>query len=112
MAIAAVCSPDQLQTGSDVSPLVASADLKRDSITTKELAIIVRLKQHVREFGVGDTGLHSHLNGFLGEHVVQREVLADFTHEFHCAEWKKPVGVVAHLRCASSREIEKFLELA
>ena len=52
-------SANELDARGDVAPLVAAAELQRDSRRTAELEKVVGLEQHVGELGEGDAALHA-----------------------------------------------------
>jgi hypothetical protein len=105
-------APDQLDPGRDVPPLVAPAELQRDTVASPELEEIVRLQQHVREFGVGDAGIHPRAHRILLQHVVHGEMLPDVAQEVHQMERVQPRSIVAHACRARSVEVQEPLELA
>ena len=84
--------PDQLQPGGDVAPLIGAAHLELDAELPMELQEVGRLEEHVAELGVRQAGLEPVLDRILGQHVRDREVLADVAQEVEQAE-----------RCRASR---------
>ena len=46
---------------------------------------VIRLQQHVAEFGEGNTvfPLKTHLDRVLADHIIYREMLADISQEIH-----------------------------
>src|SRR5512138_404061 len=111
MCFTAFSATDELESRSDVSPLVASANLKRHGIAAIELTIVISLKQHVREFSVRDSRFESLLHRLLRHHVVDGEVLADIAHKVDRSELCEPVSIVPHLCFVFAGEIEELLEL-
>ena len=73
---------------------------------------VMGLQQHVAELGVGDAICDSALDGLFGEHVVDREVFADISHEVDRVDLFEPVGILYEKRgIVRSIEIEKTREL-
>src|SRR6185312_10879956 len=70
-----------------------------------------RLDEHVAELGERQPGFEADLDRVLGQHVRDREVLADIAQEVEQVEWFEPVRVVGHDRAARPREVEEPLEL-
>ena len=71
-------------------------------ISTPSLAVqmqeVRRLQQHVAEFGEAEARFEPLLDRILGEHVRDREMLADVAQEVDQAELAQPVVVVDQLR--------------
>ena len=70
---------DVVDAHGDVAPLVAPAELDVAAVVEVEPEEVVGLEQHVAELGVGDAlvrTLEAALDGLLGHHLVDREVLA------------------------------------
>src|SRR4051812_45319933 len=80
-------------------------------MTAAQLEEIIRLKQHVREFGVRNAPFHAALDRILLEHVVDREMLAHIAHEVDRPEAREPFGVVDHSGRVGAGKVEKALEL-
>jgi hypothetical protein len=57
---------------------------------------VVGLQQHVAELGEADAvlPLQAGADRFLGDHIINREVLAGIPQEIHQVERKQPVGVI------------------
>ena len=72
---------DQLQAGGHVSPLVRPAHLQLDAAGAVQVQEVGGLKKHVAELGVAQPGLHTDLDRVLGQHVRDRQVLADVPQE-------------------------------
>ena len=94
---------DQLQAGRDVAPLVGAAHLQLDAHGPVQVLEVRRLEEHVAELGERQAALEPDLDGVLGEHVRDREVLADVAQEVEQAERPEPVEVVDHQRAARRR---------
>src|SRR5207249_11249766 len=54
MRLAALDASDQVDPRGDVAPLIAAAHLDRALFAAKQVQEVVRLEQHVAEFGVRD----------------------------------------------------------
>ena len=91
--------------------MVAAADLQFAAVLVVQMDEIVGLQQHVAELGVADAGVGAFQAAFyrvLGQHHVDREVLADVAQEIEIAEPAHPVEVVDQQRaCGRPFEIEK-----
>ncbi len=112
--LCAVYSPNEVDPGHDVAPLVGAAHLKSNAVTLEELPVVGRLKQHVAELGVGDPlTLEPALHRLACQHRVDREVLADVPEEHGHAHRTEPVEVV-HLdrRNVGMVEVDEPGELA
>jgi hypothetical protein len=99
LVIQAAC---QVGAGDDVAPLVGATNLQLAAVALVQLGEVVALQQAVGELGVGDAlvfTLEALLYGFLLDHGIDREVLADVAHELKCAHAAEPVVVVGHDSC-------------
>ena len=97
----------------DVAPLVAAADLEVASVVDVEAQEVVGLQQHVAELGVRDPlvrPLEARLDRLLGDHLVDREVLADVAEELEDRDAAQPVDVVEE-EGAVVLEVEELAEL-
>ena len=109
---------DELETHRDVAPLVAPTQLQAALVGVVQVEVVVCLEQHVAELGVGDAlvgTLEARLDGLLGSHLVDGEVLAHLAQELDQAERAKPLGVVEQksLSCSGRRrEVQEAPELA
>src|SRR5918995_875011 len=90
---------DQFDSGGDVAPLIAAADLKLATLGTKQMPEVVGLYGHVAEFGVADSALHPASNAFFLEHEAEGKVLTRIAEEVHQGEGSQPVGVVPQAGC-------------
>src|SRR6266545_4284868 len=72
---------DELQPRSDVAPLVRATHLELHAVGPVEVPEVGRLEEHVAELGVRQTALQPALDRVLGQHVRDREVLADVAQE-------------------------------
>src|SRR5881397_3207640 len=88
----ALTSPDEIDAGSDVPPLIAAAHLDGAALAPEQVQEIVRLEQHVAELGVRDARVEPRLHRLLLEHHVHAEVLADVAQEVHEALLPEPFG--------------------
>ena len=91
-----VATPDHVDPGRDVAPLVGSAHLEFTPVTGEEFDIVVRLQKHVAELGEGDAllALEPALDRFLGEHRAHGDVLADVTQEVEYIDADRPLAIV------------------
>ena len=103
--------PDQLQAGRDVAPLVGAAHLELDVEGLVELQEVRRLEEHVAELGVAQPGLEPVGDRILGQHVRDREVLADRAQEVEQLERTEPGMVVGDPGAGRAVEVEEALEL-
>ena len=107
-------APDQFDAGDDVAPLVGGAGLQLDVVVLVEVTEVVGLQQHVAELGVRDAVLavEARAHGILGDHLIDREVLADVTKELEHRDGVRPVGVVDQCRLErTGLEVEQLAEL-
>ena len=74
-------APDEFQAGRDVAPLIRAAHLQLDALRAVEVPEVVGLQEHVAELGERQAALEAGLDGVLGEHVRDREVLARVAQE-------------------------------
>jgi hypothetical protein len=72
---------DQIHAGGDVAPLIAASGLQVHAVVAVEIQVVHRLHQDVAELGVGDARFEARPDDLAGEHLVDREVLADVTQE-------------------------------
>ena len=96
-------APAEIDAGRDVAPLIAAADLQLAIEFVVEVNEVVRLQQHVAEFGVAETRVSLHraeaaFDRVFGQHHVDGKVLADVAEEFEVAERADPIEVVDELR--------------
>ena len=98
-------APDQVDAGDDVAPLVGSADLDRAAEVVVQPQVVVGLQQHVAELGERDAvlGVDPHLDALAGEHLVDRDVLADVAQELEDRDRLRPVAVVDEFAPARRR---------
>ncbi len=91
-----LATPDEIDARQDVAPLVRAAHLQLAAVVPVEVVVVVGLQQHVAELGVGDAMLprHPSLHALPGDHLVDRDVLADVTQEVQEAQLPRPVEVV------------------
>ncbi len=104
--------PDQLEPGRDVAPLVSAAHLEVDAHRPVKVLEVGGLDQHVAELGERQAPIHPGRDGVLGEHVRDREVLADVPQPVDELDLLQPVEVVDHHRARRPREIQEALQLA
>ena len=69
--------------GDDVAPLIGAADLDLAAVVLVQPEVVVGLQQHVAELGERDPvlALEARLDRLLGQHLVDRDVLADVAQE-------------------------------
>ena len=111
----AEAAADELDAGDDVAPLVARAGLHLDTVGLVQVPEVVGLQQHVAELGVRDAVLavDAAAHGVLGDHLVDREVLADVAEELEHVIGVGPVGVVDQRGLERPRlEVEQLLSWA
>ena len=93
---------DELRSGGDVAPLVASAKLETAALVLVEPEVVVALEQLVAELCEGHslTGFAGKtlLHGVLGHHIVDCDVLAHVPDEVQERVVLHPVVVVHELR--------------
>ena len=90
----------QLDTGGDVAPLIAAADLQLAIVRFLQMIKIEGLQEHVGKLGVADAHLailHAGAYAFLGHHAVDGEVLANVAQEVEIGNTCRPVGVIQQL---------------
>ena len=79
------------------------------------MEVVVGLEQHVAELGVGDAllgALEAGLDGLLGDHLVDGEVLADVAEEVDEAVAAEPLGVVEQQALGLARRRRQVEEAA
>ena len=85
----------QVDTCRNISPLVATSNLQLTSVLLIEMHEIVRLQQHVTEFGVTQScSIQAILDRLLTQHHINRRVLANIAQEFDVAELIHPIKVI------------------
>ena len=104
---------DEVDARGEVAPLVGAAGLQGAAVAAVELEVVVALEDLVRELGEGDAGfaVEARGDGFLREHPVDREVLADVAEEVDGRQLRGPVEVVDDLRGVGAVEVEELLDL-
>ena len=104
---------DEVDAHGDVAPLVAAAELDVAAVVEMQAQEVVGLEQHVAELGVGDPlirTLEAGLDGLLGHHLVDGEVLADVAQVLEGRQRAEPVGVVEQ-QGAAVVEVEELAQL-
>ena len=99
--LAAVQAPGQVNTAGDVAPLVRAANLQPTAMLSVQLRKVIRLQDHVGEFGKADTRtfpVDSLLDRFFLDHVIDGEMLADVPEEGQDIETRCPVEIIDN-RC-------------
>ena len=94
MSLAALHAADQLDPRGDVAPLVTPADLDGALLLAEQVQKVVRLEQHVAEFGVRNSRVEACFHRLLLHHDVHGEVLAHVAKEIDQSLLDQPVGVV------------------
>ena len=87
----------QVNAGGDIPPLIRAADLQFAIEVAGEHIKIKRLQQHVTELGIADAYFavfHARANAFFGDHLIDREVLADVPQEIEVTERRGPIRIV------------------
>src|SRR5439155_7426479 len=87
----------QVDSGGDVAPLIAAADLQFAIVFLAEHVKVQCLEQHVTELGVADADLavfHSGAHAFLLDHLIDGEMLADVAEEIEASHVFRPGSVV------------------
>ena len=90
----------EVDSGGDVAPLIAAADLQVAVVRLFEVKEIERLQKHIRKFGVTDADVavfHAGADAFFGDHCVDGEMLADVAQEIEQRDGVRPVGIVEQL---------------
>ena len=114
VGLAATLLVDELDAGGDVAPLVVAAHLELHAFVAVEHEEVVGLQQHVAELGVGDALvalLEPAPDRLLGDHRVDREVLAHIPQPVEVGDGAGPVGVVDHLGRVAPLEAQEGGEL-
>ncbi len=104
----------EVDAGRDVAPLIRAARLQLAVQVLVQPRVVVGLQQHVAELRERDAVLARDAapDRLLGEHVVDRDVLADVAQEVEHAQRLGPVAVVHEARLARPRlEVEERREL-
>ena len=104
----------QVGAGDDIAPLVGTADLQHAAVALVEFGEVVALQQAVGELGVGNALVFAGqalLYGFLLDHGVDREMLADVAQEFEAVHAAEPVVVVCHDGRVGAFKLEEGLDL-
>ena len=89
----------QVDTGSDVAPLVGTADFQNRAVAFVQFGKVVALQQGIGEFGEGNThivALDTLFDRFLVQHGVDGEMLADVAQEVEAVHAAEPVGIIGH----------------
>ena len=89
----------QVDTGSDVAPLVGTADFQNCAMTFVQFGKVVALQQGVGELGEGNAhivALDTLFDGLFVQHSVDGKMLADVAQEVEAVHAAEPVGVVRH----------------
>ena len=95
-------APDQIDATDDVAPLIGTTDLDLAAEVVVEPQVVVGLQQHVRELRERDPVLAVDplAHALAGEHLVDRDVLADVAEELEQRHRLGPVAVVdEHAAC-------------
>ena len=112
--------PREIDPRRDVAPLIAAARLQLAAVAIEQMDEVVRLQQHVAEFGVAHSRLgvplvaaaEPTLHRVLGQHHVHREVLADVPEEFEIGPRPGPLEVVHQQRPRPALlEVDELLHL-
>ena len=107
-------SSGQVDSGGDVPPLVAPAELNLAAVTFVQHHKVVRLKKHVAELSVAQAAVGSFepaLDRVFGEHYVDRKMLPDVAQKIEEGEIFHPLEVVQKERSALLVEVEKGFHL-
>ena len=108
-------TPGEVDSSRDVAPLVRSAALQHTAVRGEEVGEVVGLEQLVRELGERDTLValdEAPPHGFAGDHLIDREVLADIPQEGNELELPEPIMVVQQEATAWLVQIEHPGQLA
>ncbi len=98
---------NEIDPRGDVPPLITASDLDGAVPLAKQVQEVVRLQQHVAEFGVGNARVEPRFHGLLLQHDVHAEVLAHVPQEVDQALLHEPVGVVEDEGLSRSVEVEE-----
>ena len=104
--------PDQLEPGRDVAPLVGAAHLQLDAVLAVEGAEVGGLERHVAELGEREAALEPDLDRVLGEHVRDREVLADVAQVVDQRPLPSQSSLSPSALRRAGREVQEALQLA
>src|SRR3954452_17925739 len=99
MHAAAGAAANQIDAGQNVAPLVRATDLQLTALVLVQPPVVEGLQEHVGELGVRDPvlALDPGLDRLAGEHLVDRDVLADVPQEGQQRHVPGPVVVVDEL---------------
>ena len=103
---------DQVQTGSDVAPLILTADLQVDALILEKVQEVHRLQNLVSEFREGNTGVQAAGYDIFSQHRVDIEVLAEVAQEIQQCQIFGPVIVVDETDVSRTVGQEQFFHLS
>src|SRR5690606_32313241 len=103
---------DEIDSGGQVAPLVATAELERAAVTPVQLEVVDRLHDLVAELGVADAaGLEPRADRLLGEHAADAEVLPDVAQPVDGRHAGRPLQVVDDDGAVRTVEVQVALDL-
>ena len=112
MRLDALHAADEVDARGEVPPLVAPAELEGHAVTPVQLEEVERLHHLVAELGVADAArVEARCHGFLREHPVHAEVLADVAEPVDRAQLAGPFEVVHDRRRVVALERQVALDL-
>src|SRR5205814_968005 len=91
----------------DVAPLVTASHLDGAAPVAEQVQEVVRLQQHVAEFGVGNARVEPRFHRLLLQHDVHAEVLSHIAQEVDEGLLDEPIGVVEDEGLRRSVEVEE-----
>ena len=109
--LAAAHAANQLGSGGDVAPLVASAHLQADSVVLPQVVKVVALNELVAELREADARFLAAFHRILGQHVVDRDVLAHVANELEEAHFFEPIVVVHDAGSVRTAKVQELFEL-
>src|SRR5262245_58079951 len=106
--------PREVDTGRDVAPLIAAADLQLTAVVLVEINEVVGLDEHVAELGVADAAVavEAALHRVFGQHHVDRKMLADVAEETEIRKAPHPIVIVEQQSGCRPFELEQAAKLA
>ena len=98
---------NEIDPRGDVAPLVTASHLDGAAPVAEQVQEVVRLQQHVAEFGVGNARVEPRFHRLLLQHDVHAEVLSHIAQEVDEGLLDEPIGVVEDEGLRRSVEVEE-----
>src|SRR5262249_51777885 len=114
MRARAAQAPNQISSGEDISPLIATAHLQSTFVAIVQHQVVISLQQRITEFSERDpvVRFQATTDRFFAEQTIDGEMFSYVTQELHHGDWPEPICVVHNARrILFSIEIEKVTEL-